>query len=59
LETLQHKFSNQGVASFSQSHRVPPNPSGRASDEEYNAMTPAQRLDYSRSFDQRQFKDPR
>src|ERR1700730_14040489 len=55
LETLQQKFSSQGAASFSQSHRVPPNPSGRASDEEYAAMSPAARLDYARSFDQRQF----
>jgi len=36
--------------------RTPQDPAGRASDEEYNAMTPAQRLDYARQFDQSQFQ---
>ena len=59
LETLQQKFSSQGVASFSQAHRVPGEGGGKVSDEQYNAMSPAARLDYARGFDQRQFKDPR
>src|ERR1700687_3311053 len=59
LETLQSKFSSQGAASFSQAHREPRDPAGRATDAEHAAMTPAQRLDYARSFDQSQFKDPR
>jgi hypothetical protein len=29
--------------------------SGRVSDDQYKAMTPAQKLDYARSFDQSQF----
>ena len=33
---------------------------GRVSDEAYRAMTPAQKLDYARQFDQKQFsKDKR
>jgi hypothetical protein len=58
-ETIQQKFSSQGAASFSQAHREPANPQGRASDAEYAAMSSAARLDYARSFDQSQFKDPR
>lgn len=55
LETLQQKFSSQGAASFSQAHREPRDPAGRVSDEEHARMTPGQRLDYARGFDQRQF----
>lgn len=33
-------------------------PQGKVSDEQYKAMTPAQRLDYARSFDQSQFTKP-
>jgi hypothetical protein len=55
LETLQHKFSSQGAASFSQSHRVPADPAGRVSDEQWATMSPAARLDYARSHDQSQF----
>jgi hypothetical protein len=58
LETLQSKFSSQGVATFSQAHRTPQEPAGRASDAEYATMSQAQRLDYARSFDQRQFSNP-
>jgi hypothetical protein len=32
-------------------------PASRVSDAEYRAMSPAQRLEYSRSFDQRQFNN--
>jgi hypothetical protein len=30
---------------------------GKVSDEVYRAMTPAQRLDYARQFDQKQFQN--
>ena len=32
---------------------------GKVSDEQYKAMTPAQRLDYARQFDQKQFTNGR
>jgi hypothetical protein len=58
LEIIQSRMSSQGVASFSQAHREPGHDqrSGRVSDEAYNAMTPGQRLDYARGFDQSQFQ---
>jgi hypothetical protein len=36
-----------------------PLPAGRLSDAEYKALSPAAKLDYSRSFDQSQFKNDR
>lgn len=33
-------------------------PAGRVSDEQFAKMTPAQRLDYTRQFDQSQFVAP-
>jgi hypothetical protein len=57
FEKLAAKFSSQGAANFSQSHREPREVDGRVSSEQYDRMTPAQRLDYARSFDQRQFTD--
>lgn len=54
MEKLVAKFATQGHGSFSQHGREPGKP-GRVSEEEYNRMTPAQRWDYSRSFDQKQF----
>jgi hypothetical protein len=60
LEKLQARFTNQGAASFSQAHRVPHEETGgRWSEEQYNAASPGQRLDYTRQFDQRQFNNPR
>jgi hypothetical protein len=60
MERLQAKMTTQGVASFSQAHREPGQANnGRVSDEAYNAMTPGQRLDYSRQFDQSQFQQGR
>jgi hypothetical protein len=49
---------SQGTATFSQAHREPGHDQrgGRVSDEAYNAMSPGQRLDYSRGFDQSQFR---
>jgi hypothetical protein len=56
LEHLAAKFTSGGAASFSQAHREPAQGSGRVSDEEYAKMSPAQRWNYSRSFDQSKFK---
>jgi hypothetical protein len=59
-EMLQQKFSSQGVATFSQSHREPGQANnGRVSDEAYRAMSPGEKLTYSRGFDQSQFKEAR
>jgi hypothetical protein len=56
MERIQARMASQGVASFSQAHREPGQASGKVSDEQYNSMTPAQRLDYARGFDQSQFQ---
>lgn len=57
-EKLIQKVSSQGGAPFRSNGREPPEPAGRVSQEVYDKMTPAQRLDYSRSFDQSQFQRP-
>jgi hypothetical protein len=58
LEIIQARMVTQGTASFSQAHREPGHEQrgGRVSDEAYNAMTPGERLDYARGFDQSQFQ---
>jgi hypothetical protein len=56
LEKLASKYLSGGAANFSQAHREPAQGSGRVSDEEYAKMSPAQRWNYSRSFDQSKFK---
>jgi hypothetical protein len=58
MERIQARMTTQGTANFSQAHREPGHDQrgGRVSDEAYNAMTPAQRLDYARGFDQSQFQ---
>ena len=55
LEALASKFTTQGAAPFSQAHRAEPEPSGRWSEERYNAATAAERWEYARSFDQKHF----
>ncbi len=55
FERLIQKVTSQGHASFSQSGREVSDGPGRVSEEAYAKMSPGQRLDYSRSFDQRQF----
>lgn len=55
-EKLVSKFSSQGAAPFSQQHREPGSTGGKVSEEEYNRMGPAQRLDYARQFNQSQFQ---
>lgn len=56
-ERLMTKISNQGTAPFSQQHRERPAERG-VSDAQYETMSPAQRLDYARQSDQRQFNNP-
>jgi hypothetical protein len=60
LELLASKAITQGAANFSQAHRAPELPSGagRVSDEQYSRMSQAERWEYARSHDQRQFYDP-
>lgn len=55
FEKMVAKFSSQGAAPFSQAHRDV-RPQGRVSEDEYQRMSPAQRLDYTRQFDQSQFQ---
>jgi hypothetical protein len=60
LELLANKFASQGAASFSQAHREPDiTGPGRVSEEAYAAMSQAERWDYARSFDQKQFRNGR
>ena len=62
LEKLVSKISGQGGAAFRGSGREPPQPGGRLSREQIDRLTPAQRLDYSRQFDQSTmpaWRDPR
>lgn len=49
LEAILAKFSSQGTAPFSQAHRVPGQANGKVSEEEFQKMGPAARLDYVRS----------
>lgn len=57
LEKLASKFANQGAASFRQDGREPGGQPGRVSEAEYNAMSAAQKWDYARGFDQKQFQN--
>jgi hypothetical protein len=59
LEALATKFASQGHASFSQAHREPAGQPGCVSEEAYNAMSPAERWDYAKSFEQKQFRNGR
>jgi hypothetical protein len=59
VEKLVAKITTQGGASFKGNGREPPPAGGRVSDEQYAKMTPAQRLDYARQFDQNQFTNGR
>lgn len=62
FEKLVAKYVGQGAAPFGQNGREPPPGGGRRSDEEIAKMTPAQRLDYVRQFDQSKmpdWRDPR
>jgi hypothetical protein len=55
FEKLATRFSSQGAAPFSQAHRDHPEAPGRISEERYQAMSHAERLDYTRQWDQRAF----
>jgi hypothetical protein len=56
MEAIVAKFSSQGVASFSQTGREPPNPQGKVTDEQWAKMPASERLNYTRQFDQSQFQ---
>jgi hypothetical protein len=56
FEKLAAQRTTQGAAPFSQAHRTPEHSApGRVSDEDYNRMSAAERWEYARSFDQKQF----
>jgi hypothetical protein len=55
FERLATRDMSGGAAPYSQAHREPAQGSGKVSDEEYARMSPAQRWNYSRSFDQSKF----
>jgi hypothetical protein len=59
FEKLAAQHTTQGAALFSQAHRTPePSPGpGRVTEEQYNAMTQAERYAYARGFPQEQFKN--
>jgi hypothetical protein len=50
------KWATQGAAGFSQSHRVPGETAGKVSDEAYAKMSAGEKFNYTRQFDQTQFK---
>jgi hypothetical protein len=61
-EKLIAKFQGQGGANFSVRGREAPLPEGRLSDEQHAKLSPAEKLDYARRFDQSKlpgWKDPR
>jgi hypothetical protein len=56
------KITAQGGAPYRGNGREPPQPAGRLSDDQIKRLTPAQRLDYSRQWDQSTmpaWRDPR
>jgi hypothetical protein len=56
FERIIRKVTSQDSASFSQAHREPYSQPGRVSEEQYEAMSAAEKWDYARGFDQSQFK---
>jgi len=62
LEKMVSKITGQGGAQFRANGREPPQPAGRLSREQIERLTPAQRLDYARQWDQSTmpaWRDPR
>jgi hypothetical protein len=55
LELLANKHSSQGAASFRQDGREPHGQPGRVSEEQWSGMSAAERWNYARGFDQKQF----
>lgn len=53
-EKLISKFATQGHASFSAAHREPGGAQGRLSNEEYAKLTPGEKFNYARQFNQAQ-----
>lgn len=53
-EKIIGKFATQGHASFSQSHREPGGAQGRLSDADYAKLTPGEKFNYARQFNQSQ-----
>jgi hypothetical protein len=51
LETLMHRYTTQGGASFNGAHREPTIP-GKVSDETYQKMSYAERIEYAARFPQ-------
>jgi hypothetical protein len=51
-EKIIAKFATQGHASFSTAGREPGGAQGRLSDDEYNKLTPGDKFNYARQFDQ-------
>lgn len=61
-ESIMSKIVSQGAGNFTNGGKEPPPPAGRMAPEEVAKLSPAQRLDYSRRFDQSkmpEWKDPR
>lgn len=56
FEGLITRFTSQGGAAPRSSGREPPPPAGKVSDEQFAKMSPRERLDYTRQFDQSQFQ---
>lgn len=59
VEKLVAKVTSQGGSTFKGTGREAPQSQGRVSDEQYAKMSPAQRLDYARQFDQSKFTNGR
>lgn len=56
FEKLVAKFASQGAASFRSDGRVPHEQGGRVDQATYDKMSQAEKWNYSRSFDQKQFQ---
>jgi hypothetical protein len=56
MEAIVAKLSSQGVATFSQGGREPAQAAGKVNDEQWGKMSAAERLNYTRQFDQSQFQ---
>jgi hypothetical protein len=55
-ERIISKATRQGAASFRQDGREPAGQPGRVSEEQWSGMSSAEKWDYARGYDQRQFK---
>jgi len=55
-EKIIQRVSSQHGSNFSQAHRNVDEPQGKVSEEQFQKMTSAERLDYTRRFDQSQFQ---